>query len=175
MARGKRGELLSEFGAAIALFIICLLPPLINMAAVTFRYLAAYGLVCSLTRKASLCDRRTHALEFVAQPEKYRAFAKGLGFTMNACDISIICRNQESESITFPDRKPIPSTWLPGGQKGQCQYLLQTQTNFKIPPLVSFKPQFPVISAPIDVTCTTTAPWENLGCDPATEVFYINE
>jgi hypothetical protein len=173
--RSNKGELLSEFGAAITIFICCLLPPLLNIGTVTFRYLAAYALAGALTHNASLCDTRHHAIKLTNQPGRYQSFAKALGINFNSCDISIVCKNDREESLVLPLLRPVPVPWLPGGQRGPCQYLLQTDSNFDIPPLISTGLNIPVLSTPINVTCTMTAPWENLGCDPVTQDFYINE
>ena len=167
--------MLSEFGAAITIFICCLLPPLINIATVVFRYVVAYAIAGAITHNVSLCDTRHHAIKLTNETTRYQSFARALGFSFNQCDISIICKNQESESITLPNLRPVPAPWLPGGKRGPCQYLLQTESNFDIPPLIGTKLQIPVLSTPINVTCTMTAPWENLGCDPVTQEFYINE
>lgn len=110
-----------------------------------------------------------------ADSDNYQGLAKNLGIAIDNCKVSLICQNQNSQSISLPANQPVPPDWLPGGSQEQCDYFLQTQVNVEISPWFCSEPAIPGMTAPLPVTFTTSVPWENLGCDPATQQFYLNE
>jgi len=166
---------MTEFAAAITIFICCLILPLVNLAAVPMRYIIAFGMVSDMTQKFSCAEKRSQAVALALQPTSYQEFAKQFGISMRECSVSILCKSQNAESLILPECKPIPMTWLPGSKRGQINYFLKTETNVEIPPFVCIGPKVAGITAPIKMKLTATAPWENLGCDPATQEFYLNE
>jgi hypothetical protein len=175
LSRGNRGEMMTEFASALTILICFLLLPLLNLAAVPIRYIISFAMVSNLTHKLSLAEKRSQAVALAAHQTAYHDFANKFGITMGTCNVYIICKNQKFESIALPANKPIPPEWLPGGFRGQSNYFLQTETDMQIAPFVCFTPKIPGMSSPIQVNMIATTPWENLGLDPATQGFYLNE
>jgi hypothetical protein len=174
--RNQHGSLMTEFAAAFVLFTCCLLIPLINISVIPVRYVISYAMVSEVTRKLALAETRSQAAQLAAQPAFFQGFAKQFGIGMEPPTLSIVLKDQNSELYIFPDKKPIPPVFLPGGSRsGHLNYLLRTETTVQIPPLFCLGPKIPALTAPILFNVDATAPWENLGCDPVTKQFYINE
>jgi hypothetical protein len=174
--RNQRGSLMTEFASAFVLFTCCLMIPLINISVIPVRYVISFAMVSEVTRKLALAETRSQAISLAAQPAFYQTFAKQFGIAMEPPTLSVVCKDQNSETVIFPDKKPIPPVWLPGGSRSShCNYLLRTETTVQIPPLFCFGPKIPALTSPILFNIGATAPWENLGCDPNTREFYINE
>jgi hypothetical protein len=174
--RNQRGSLMTEFAGAFVLFICCVMIPLINISVIPVRYVVSFAMVSEMTRKLALAETRSQAVTLATQPAFYQSFAGQFGITLEAPTISVVCKDQDSDVQVFPGKKPIPKVWLPGGSRSaHCNYLLKTETVAQIPPLVCVGPKIAALTAPVPFTISATAPWENLGCDPATREFYINE
>jgi hypothetical protein len=174
--RNERGSLMTEFASAFVLFTCCLMIPLVNISVIPVRYVISFAMVAEVTRKLSIAETRSQAITLASQPAFYQTFANQFGINMQAPTLSVICKDQNSEMMIFPDKKPIPAAWLPGGSRGNhCNYLLQTATTVEIPPLFCVGPRIPCLTSPMLFNISATAPWENLGCDPSTRQFYINE
>ncbi len=173
--RNRHGSLLTEFSAAFTIFVCCLLIPLLNLSVIPLRYVVAYALVSSLTHKAATAETRSQAIALANNSEYYQNFASRFGFSLGASSLSIVCKNRDSKFIILPEKKPIPAVWLPGGSRSDCNYLLQLETVVSIPPLFCVGPKITALTAPVSVMITSNAPWENLGRDPSTEGFFINE
>jgi len=173
--RRQGGSLMTEFASAFTIFICCLLIPLINLSVVPVRYVIVFAMVTDLTRKAATAETRSQAIGIATKSGFHQDFAQKFGISMATPSVSIVCKNQDSEVVVFPYKKRIPTAWLPGGSRSQCNYLLQTTTDVEIPPLFCCGPKITALTAPVPLTITSAVPWENLGCDPSTQEFYINE
>jgi hypothetical protein len=176
LRRNQRGSLMTEFAAAFVLFTCCLMIPLVNISVIPVRYVISFAMVSEVTRKLAIAETRSQAMTLASQAAFYQGFAKQFGITMEPPILSLICKDQNSAMMIFPGRKPIPAVFLPGGSRSNhCNYLLKTETSVQIPPLFCIGPRIPALTSPISFNISATAPWENLGCDPATREFYINE
>ncbi len=167
--------MMTEFAAAFTVFICCLLVPMINVSVIPLRYVIAFAMVQEMTHKLAKCETRGQAIKQANEIVNSQDFAQRFGVTIGTSDLAILCKGQNGDLAVFQEANPLPPTWLPGGQRSQCNYLLQVQTPVDIPPLFCGGPKITALTAPIKLNIVTTAPWENLGCDPATQKFYINE
>jgi len=173
--RSKQGGLLPEFASAIVIFVLALLIPLANLSAVPIRYVIAYGMVSDLSHRLALQEKRSKAVYLSDAPSFYQDLAYRTGVHVNDCNVAVIVQNGRNETAVFPEKKRIPAEWLPGGSRGQCSYVIQSQTDVAIAPLICIGPKIPALTAPVQMTITTKAPWENLGMDPITQEYFINE
>ncbi len=173
--RGERGELMAEFAAALAILICCIFIPLTNLAAVPVRYLIGYSMVSEFTHKLSLAEKRSQAITLTRVSSPFEKFAREFGISVGDSELSVLCKNNESETLTVANKEPIPQAWLPGGSKGPCIYLLQNRVDITIQPILSLSLKAPGLTSPLSLTVQSDAPWENLSCDPLTRQFYINE
>lgn len=166
---------MTEFASAFTILICCLLIPLINFSVVPVRYVVAFAMVSDMTHKLSFSETRGLAVRKASEPLAYQNLAQNFGIALGASSLEVVCIDSNAQSETFSGSKEIPQSWLPGGSKGQCNYLLRIKTPIEIPPLFSFGPRIAALTAPIPIEIISTTPWENLGCDPVTQKFYINE
>jgi hypothetical protein len=173
--RNEHGGLLPEFASALVIFVVCLLFPLANLSAVPIRYVIAYGMVSDLSHRLALQEKRSKAVYMADAPSSYQDLAYRTGVHVSDCNVSIVVQNARNETAIFPEKKKIPAEWLPGGSRGQCSYVIQSQTGVVITPLLCFGPSIPALTAPVQMTLTTKASWENLGLDPITQEYFINE
>jgi hypothetical protein len=173
--RNKQGGLLPEFASALVIFIMCLLIPLANLSAVPIRYVIAFGMVSDLAHRLALQEKRSKAIFLADAPSSYQDLAYRAGVHVVDCNVAMIVQNGRNEMAVFPEKKRIPAEWLPGGTRGQCSYVIQSQTAVAIAPLICIGPNIPALTAPVQMTITTKAPWENLGMDPMTQEYFINE
>jgi hypothetical protein len=85
---------------------------------------------------------------------------------------------QGDQTISLDPHKPIPSAWLPDGTNCPCTYQLNLKVHAKIDPLAIVPiagRNVPGLSAPVEFAVDQSSNWENLGRDPYTGQFYINE
>jgi len=85
---------------------------------------------------------------------------------------------QGDRTISLDPHKPIPSAWLPDGTNCPCTYQLNLKVNANIDPLVTAPiagKKVPGLSGPVEFAVEQSSNWENLGRDPYTGQFYINE
>lgn len=71
----------------------------------------------------------------------------------------------------------IPPDWLPDGKFAPCTYSLHLDCVSAIAPLFGGTGAITGINAPVTLTVSSSAHWENLSRDPksATLSFYVNE
>jgi hypothetical protein len=173
--RAIRGSAAPEFASALAIFVCCLLVPVIDLAIVPIRYVLACGLVSELAHRVALSERPSEVYALAMEKSWFRNFAQKSGVKFGKLKTSIICNGHGSESYVVPQGEKIPSQWLPNGSKAPCSYMLQLNIDTEIAPLITGGPPLPAITAPVKLTLTGNAHWENLGRDPDTSEYYINE
>jgi hypothetical protein len=175
VGRDERGLPIAEFVSALGIFIFFVLIPLADLTAMPVRFLIGYSMILDFTHKLSLSETRSQAITLAGSSSSYEQMARQLGVPIGNSELSVLCKNNKSETLTVENNKPIPRAWLPGGTKGPCTYLLQNKVKIKIEPLLSLGLKVAGITAPLSVTLQSDAPWKNLSCDPLTREFYINE
>jgi hypothetical protein len=73
--------------------------------------------------------------------------------------------------------KAIPSDWLPDSPRGPFSYTLEVSATVEIAPavLMNFDPKIPGLSGPIPLVLRVESNWENLGKDPLTKNYFLNQ
>jgi hypothetical protein len=168
-----QGYAIAEFGAAFAVLIM-LMTALAVMAVIPVRFLCACGTVQSMVHRAALVEKRSLSDPTIAS-DPLAKMAAACGIEFGARQISIVCRSQAGGTISVLDGAPVPSDWLPNGANAPCTYTLQLVQPTTIKPLCSITGGLVGLNAPLNVTFSISSNWENLGCDPSTMEFYINE
>lgn len=73
----------------------------------------------------------------------------------------------------------MPREWLPDGAQSPCDYALELVVNLIVSP--AFKINLPGnlvipgLTGPVPIAITASHEWENLGRNPATNQFFLNE
>lgn len=172
-SRGVSGAALAEFAPAL-LVLFFLLIPLIDLVIAPIRCLVAAELLVDLTRKLALSKKWSEAVSLSEADRWHQQFADKWGIKLKEPKLALICSN-EFQSVTIPNGQAIPPAWLPNGANAPCDYLLQMSMDAEISLLDLGRVGFVDLREPIRLTLRANSHWENLGRDPDTNGFYINE
>jgi hypothetical protein len=153
---------------------VTVLLAVVTGAVVPFRYLIASGVVASMVQKGALAEKRSSSIQVMSK-DPALAIARQCGIEFGASEIAVVCISKSAGSLSVPGGTPIPRDWLPGGKKGPCTYLLQINQPASIKTLYGTTDGVPGVTGPLKVTLKASSCWENLGCDPITKDFFINE
>ena len=100
----------------------------------------------------------------------------GVKVTSVAPALLIAKVNDPSQTLRVEEPGKIPLNWQP--DKGSYNYSLYVLVQSRIDPLVTvqfFGLKVPGLTEPADVTMSGSSLWENMGRDPITTEFYVNE
>jgi len=161
------GHAFAEFSVAIVLlggFVIALSA----LALVPIRFLIANGVFTNAVQSAALSETRSSASSLI-DDAPLLGLAQSCGIDFGDATISIVCVNQSGGSLTVSGQSPVPAQWLPGGSNTPCTYSLHVDQKVTIEPLLHG------MTSTFATTLHGDSCWENLGCDPTTKGFYINE
>lgn len=119
------------------------------------------------------------AFERIETDDKYmQAIRDSQGVKILLAKTSLLVSRVDEPSqmieVDIPGR--IPSAWQP--DKGHNNYTLQIVVDAQIQPFITFNFfgwKIPGLTGPADVRLVGHSQWENLGRDPVTKEFYVNE
>lgn len=102
------------------------------------------------------------------------------GVKAKAASLTMVIESQTTpnSNIRVLDPAEIPSDWLPNGKSCPCLYRLELSVKAEVEPLFLMRfggNPIPALNAPVPLTVTNSAIWENLGRDPLTGKYYLNE
>jgi len=179
------GSQIFEFAAAIVLLFAFVSIPCLDLAIVPIRWMMAQQLLDSYCRTLAMCETFTESLHILeTDPSLTTRLVQLGGVQVNSLKVTLkITRvmSNEAESqrvleITSPGQ--IPSAWLPNGCMAPCTYALQIDARLAIAPAILMnwgnKP-IPGLTEPIPVSLRSLHEWTNLGRDPSTQKYCINE
>jgi hypothetical protein len=173
--RGRKGAAIAEFGPAMVAFVVFVLVPLIDVSFIPVRYFIAQGIVTSTAQRLSLAEKLTDA-NTMAHEGWWTGFLGAMGVQVTPAPIKlVICGHNEADKLVISPGETVPDEWLPNGSKGPCVYAVELTVDAAIPPLYKAKAGLPGFSAPVHMTLSGRSNWENLGRDPITRNYYINE
>ena len=174
--RNNRGHMISEFGAAMMVFVCFFLAPLIDIGFIPVRYLLCQGAITELTHRLSLAETRSEAYTLLTGDSWWKNFLSTCGVTVHDPKMTLmVCGQDPSQTTSVGQGQTLAAEWLPNGSKGPCVYSLQLNVACDLPPLFNVDAGLPGFSAPITMNLTSRSQWENLGLDPQTGGFYLNE
>ncbi len=180
---GKRqnaGQQIPEFAAALVLLVLLFFVPLLDLGIMPVRYFMSQQLIQQYARRLSHCETLTQAYaEMNADPSLRNRLIKLGGVTPKNIEIhlSIATVSVPVQKIDVIKPKTIPRDFLPDGKLSPCEYILEIAANVEVSPaiMMSFEPKVMGLSKPVSFTLRADSPWENLGKNPVTKVFYMNE
>jgi hypothetical protein len=175
-SRTASGSAVTEFGPALILLVCFVLLPILNIAFVPIYWFAASASLDQFTHKLSLAEKRSDAYFQLANDSGWRDLLRRFGVTLHNPHLALIaCDPAGSEKIAITAGQAVPDNWLPGGAKSPCVYSLQLSVQADIPPVCPRAAGLPGFSTPITITLCSHSQWENVGRDPATGQYYLNE
>jgi hypothetical protein len=158
--------------------------PLLDLAIVPIRWMMAQELINSYVRTLSMCETFSESQRAIETDPSLKTRLQRLGGTnVNQIDLRINItrvshRPGEASSLDVTQPGRIPAAWLPDGSFAPCMYLLKLDVKASIDPAILFRwsgMRVPGLTESIPVLLTASHEWPNLGQDPATEKFFINE
>ena len=183
---------MSEFAVAVFCLFFVVVLPLLNLSVVPVRYGLAKSLVDTQVHKLGHCELLSQALGLGLDEAQKKTQKES-----NALDLSEALRNMsgvevckaktflEVEAAKLPEEKKtidkaggLSTQWLPDGPLGPYTYRLRTRVYLKIAPLALVKLgglNVPGLTVPLPVTLDEQCIFENLGRDPNTGEYFINE
>ncbi len=186
LARGQKGSQTIEFAAALTLLVTFILIPWIDISVILMRWMMAHEMISASSRELAFCETFGQSCKNLqAQPAlKNRLTAIG-GVDVQSMDLQLrIARvrrtsdvnSEEVFLVTNPGQ--IPPAWLPDGAKAPCTYSLLLKVNFLMSPawlLSGVSCSIPGLTVPVPLSITILHEWENLGKNPISGRFFVNE
>src|SRR5262249_48085388 len=138
----------------------------------------------SYVRTLSMSETFTESLQILDRDPSLRTRLLKLGgVQVDSLSLSLKItrvkpRNSEKQSVEVLRPGEIPPSWLPNGPLSPCTYDLHIETKLLIAPALVMKWEkmpVPGLTTSIPVYLHASHEWMNMGQDPNTEKYFINE
>jgi hypothetical protein len=182
--KNQKGSQIADFAAALFLLVFVVFVPLIDLTIVPVRWMLAKEIVSNYARKLAACESLTQAYEVMnADPSLETRLLHLGGVSLESVDMHlrvtrVFLYSDHEEFFLVKEPGELPAEWKPNGRKAPCIYALEIEVKSKISPAILLPKGgavIPGLNAPIPITLTATANWENMGRNPVTKEYYLNE
>jgi len=176
--RNFRGSLIAEFGPALFLLIFCFVIPLLDLGMLPIRYGLTYAAATNAVSKLALANKASDANRMLQTDTWWTSFLGKCGIDVEQKQLAMVVINKKGSGQVFATDQPgsIPSALLPDGPDGPGAYILRLSIKADISPLLVMSGRgIPGLTSPVPITLQTSSVWENLGRDPDTTEYYLNE
>jgi hypothetical protein len=179
--RRGEGQQIPEFTAALVMLVLVFFIPLLDFGILPIRYFMSQELIQQYARRLSHCETLTQAYaEMNADPSLRTRLIKLGGVDPKNLELHLLISTVKGyplRKIEVIKPKTIPKDWWPEGRNGPCEYILELVGSVEISPaiMMTFEPKVMGLSKPVSFMLRADSPWENLGRNPITKSFYINE
>jgi len=179
--RRQIGAQILEFGGAIFIFISCIVLPLIDLAFVPLRFGLGKSVVSTRVNRLAQLETLSEALNDERNDAAFKDVLKGLdGIVVRNSKLSLVIKSNKTEPHEIRVDRPglIPKSWLPDGSAAPCDYALDLKVDVDISPFIVLpipKAKVPGLTTPLSFQFNEISVWENLGRDPVSGDFYLNE
>lgn len=181
--RTQTGSQISEFGVGLIILILILIP-LLDFVVVPVRWMMAQEIVNNYARKLAMCETLSQSYATMEADPSLKVLLQNIGgVDVKSIDMHVrISRTStletkaESYIVSQPGR--IPAAWLPGVDNQPRLFSLELSVHSNMYPTVlmpGFILSVPGITAPIPMVVTASHEWGNLGRNPRTGNYFINE
>ncbi|MCC7528396.1 MAG: hypothetical protein IT342_07735 [Candidatus Melainabacteria bacterium] len=167
---------MTEFSGAMIIFILFIFAPLINIGILPVRYLIAHGVMTEIAHRMSVCEKRSAANQLLQTNTWWTNSLAACGVKVKNPKASLIIVDKDGgskSSITI--NSALTADLLPNGSRGPFMYCVQLTADCDISPLFNAGAGLPGFTSPVSLHMSSQAQWENLGRDPETTFYYINE
>lgn len=167
---------MSEFSGALIIFILFMFLPLINIGIMPVRYLIAHGTMSEMAHRMAVCEKRTDAYKLLQTNTWWKTFLAKCGVAVKSPEASMVIVGKDGSSKTSVNlNNNLSDDLLPNADKGPFMYSIQLRAQCDIAPLFNGGAGLAGFTKPVTFNMSSQAQWENLGRDPETTYFYINE
>jgi hypothetical protein len=178
--RSGRGQQIVEFAAALVLLVFLFFIPLLDLGIMPVRYFMSQELISQYARRLSHCESLTQAYaEMDADPSLQTKLIRLGGVEPQNLELHLLISTirEPIERIDIVKPKTIPSMWFPDSKRGPYEYILELVADVQVSPaiMMDFKPKVMGLSKPVPFELRADSPWENLGKNPITKSFFLNE
>lgn len=180
--RSPRGSYqISEFTMAFVFLIGFVVLPLIDLAVVPLRWGLGVLMVDNWAHQLAMSESLSEARKI---SESNSFLADGLkrigGISLRDSRLALTVQSTKLNGIAQSFTKPgsIPKDWLPDGANAPCLYVLDLSVDVSIYPLITaplMNLKVPGLTEPIVTTFKSTSAWENMGLNPVTGEYFVNE
>ena len=172
------GYAIAEFAPVFSILIIGFIIPLLDVGFIPIRYAVAYSVLTDVVHNLALSNKLSDAYNLIKTDTGWRTALSNCGIEIKHTELAVAVIDKNGDLTRFTSGQPgcIPVELLPNGKNGPGTYGLQLTVDIDVSPLLSVQgPGVPGLSSPVGLTILTQAPWENLGRDPDTTRFFVNE
>jgi hypothetical protein len=182
--RTSSGAQLLDFSAALIVLVCCVVVPLVDLTIVPIRWMLAQQLVNTYARKLALCETFSGSRKLMeADPSLSTRLHNLGGVDVQSINLHLRIsrvRPYAHQEEVFLAETPldIPPAWLPNGGKAPCSYMLELDVKSLMSPLILLPIKdiaIPGLTRPIPLLVSGSHEWGNLGPDPTTGKFFLNE
>lgn len=172
---------ISEFGATLFFLIGCIVLPLLNLSIIPVRYAMGKSIVATQTRMLAKSETFSEAIKRNSnRDERWKQLEAIGGISVKDSALSLtIDSTKTKRQATCTAPRMIPPGFLPDGNESPCAYLLDLKVNVEISPIVTVAWQkennIPGLTGPMSIQFHESSAWENLGLDPVSGQYYINQ
>lgn len=177
-ARSATGSNAVEFTYCLVFLFFVIMLPLVNYGTFMARWAISSQIVNSWTQNLAKKRKLSDAFERFKTEEFARDVGNPTGVKVKevtpALMIARVDRPDQAIKVSQPGK--IPAKWLPN--EGSFNYSLHVMVLSEIEPLVTvqfFGLKVPGLTQPAEVMMSGSSLWENMGRDPITTEFYVNE
>ncbi len=183
--RTQRGAApIAEFAAGLIILISLVFVPLLDLTIVPIRWMLAQELVNGYARKLALCESFSGSFRVMEADPSLATQLKNLGgVSVQSIKLYLrvtrVFRYPHVEEIRIVETPgQIPRPWLPDGDNRPCAYALVLEVRSLMSPAILLPNKdfdVPGLTRPIPIVITALHEWENLGRNPTTGSYFLNE
>ncbi len=179
--RSNKGQQISEFAAALVLLVFLFFIPLLDLGIMPVRFFLAQEIIASYARKLSLCESLSQSFALMdADPSLETRLIRLGGVQPKNIVLRLIITQTRlpNERIIVTEPKKIPRDWFPEGKKTPCEYIMELSVDCQIAPAMLLRyggVNIVGLTEAVPFRIAATSPWENLGRNPITKGYFINE
>lgn len=179
--RNCTGAQAAEFAAALTVLVLFFVIPLLDLGVIPIRYALAQHLITSYSFNYSRAETLSKAFDQLEEDTNLQDLLKKIGgVTVKRLRLQLVITKSASpdKKLVVSEPKRIPKEWLPDSANGPFQYELELFSTLEISPLVVInlgEKKIPGLNGPFEFTMTNASHWENLGRNPNTDEFFMNE
>lgn len=179
--RKSRGAQAAEFAAALTILVMFFVIPLLDLGVIPIRWGLANHLITSYSVNFARAETLSRAFEQLETDVNLQDLLKKIGgVTAKRLRLALVITKTATpdKKLVVSEPKHIPAEWLPDSANGPFQYELELFATMEISPLLLInlgEKKIPGLNAPFTVTMTSSSNWENLGRNPNTNEFFMNE
>lgn len=164
--------------------VVFVLIPMLDFVVVPVRWMMAQEIVNNYARKLAMCETLSQSYATMEADPSLKVLLQNIGGVgVKSIDLHVrISRTStlksETESYIVNQPGRIPAAWLPSADSQSRLFSLELTVHSNMSPAIllsGINLPIPGITAPIPMIVTASHEWGNLGRNPRTGNYFINE